>query len=116
MLVVFHGHASPSESDPFHLQPHPLLVRHVALETDHAAGADHPLPRQPVPGLAQQLHNLPVVQRVARGGRHLGIGCHLAPRDLKNDPAHGGIPRLRGARFQKSPAGGLRVANTLHAG
>ncbi len=73
------------EAHAFGFQPQTLLERRLAAQADFAACAEHAVPGQPVSALPQQLHHQAVMQRVACGGSHGGIGGHAPARDAADD-------------------------------
>ena len=103
VLMVLHGDSLASETYALHFETDALLVPHLLSKANHAACTDHALPGQRVSRFAQQLDHLAVVERVARGGRHLGVGGHFAARDLENHPAHRGVTLLGRTGLQQAP-------------
>ena len=82
--------ALTQEANAFHLEPHALLQAGLELQLDRASGSDDTLPRQVAMAFAQQRGDVPVIQRVAGGGRHLSVGGDLAARDLADRFTEGG--------------------------
>jgi len=103
MVMELHVHALAAEANAFHFEPHALLMGHFALEADLAARAHDALPGKGVTGAPEKLDHLPVVERIAGGGRHLGIGRDLAARDRLDDLADSAIPLLGQPGAEKAP-------------
>src|ERR1017187_10780051 len=78
VLVFGHVDTLAAKAYAFHFKPRALLEAGFVLEFDLAAGAHHALPGQGIARSAQQLGHLPVLPRVAGGGRYLGISGHFA--------------------------------------
>ena len=103
MLVVFHDDAAAAELHALHLQAQALILAHLPLQADPPSGAHHPLPRKRVAGLPQDLNYLPVVERVTRRGRHLGVSGDFAAGNLPDRFPDGRVALLRSRRPTQAP-------------
>lgn len=91
---VFRADAGAAEADALGLEAQPLLEGGFAAQADDAARAQNAVPGEPFAVPAQELHDQPVVQRVAGGGGHRRVGSHAAARDAADD-FHDGLAARR---------------------
>lgn len=87
------SHTLAAEAHAFGFQPHPLFERGFGAQADLAAGAEHAMPREAIAAPAEQLNDQPVVERIAGGGSHGGIGRDAAARDAADHIEDGFVAR-----------------------
>jgi hypothetical protein len=106
--------ALADEAHAFHFEPRELFEAGLELQLDLAARADHSLPGQVAMPAAQQRGHVPVIERIAGGGRDLAVGRHLALRNLADRLAEGRVALLAFGRAHQL-SDGLLARQTLHA-
>ena len=96
--VLAHVNASAAECHAFHLQPETLFECRIERGPDKPARSDDSVPGERIAALAQDLRNLPVMERVAGLFRDLTVSRHFAVGDRRDGPANG---RFRCTRFAR---------------
>jgi hypothetical protein len=87
--VRAHIDTRPAKRDTLHLQTETLLERRFQHRFYQSAGTHDAMPWKRVAAFAENLSDLPMMQRIAGVVGHLTVGCDPSARNRRNHTSDG---------------------------